>query len=161
MPRYLLACLLFFFSLAAHAAAQSDPVGLLLQRGDPPPGVVFEVAERDPKALEWAIPRIQADAKRLRERFPGLPIAVVTHGNEEFALQTKKRGANEAVHESVRELSQTEKIPVHVCEANAERKGVKAEDFPDYVNVSPFGPEQIRQYKDLGYVHVRVRKPAP
>ena len=42
-------------------------------------------------------------------------------------------------------------VPVHVCETHAGWYGVTAEDFPDYVNVAPTGPGQVRLYEELGY----------
>ena len=130
----------------------------LLARAEAPPGVVFEVSTTDSNALRWALPQIQREAARLRGRFPGLPMAVVTHGREQFALQREHRSDNASVHRQVESLVADRDIPVHVCETFAEHNGVGAEQFPDYVDVAPEGPAQIRNYEELGYVRVRVRR---
>jgi intracellular sulfur oxidation DsrE/DsrF family protein len=139
------------------AFARAATVDGLLAQEKAPPGVVFEIVEGDADALSWAIPQVKAQSRRLRERFPGLSIAVVTHGREMFALQADKRKQNEAVHQSVESLSK-EGVPVHVCETYAARRGVAAEAFPEYVNVAPAGPAQVNSYRDLGYEVIRVRK---
>ncbi|MEJ2509259.1 MAG: hypothetical protein P8009_07255 [Gammaproteobacteria bacterium] len=136
-------------------AAQVDA---LLAEPEAPPGVVFEVSTTDSEALGWALPQINREAARLRARFPKLPMAVVTHGREQFALQREHRTGNESVHRQVESLVADQDIPVHVCETFAGWRGVSAEQFPDYVDVAPEGPAQIHNYEELGYIRVRVRR---
>jgi intracellular sulfur oxidation DsrE/DsrF family protein len=152
-------------SNAPHAA-DHPLVAKLLDQTQPPPGVVFEIVTGDPQALRWAVPRVADYAKRLRERFPRLDIAVVTHGQEMFALQTDRRAAAPEVHAGIQQLSREHGIPVHVCETYAGWRGIGAEAFPDYVNVAPAGPAQVGNYVQLGYVLVKISapmngKPAP
>lgn len=142
--------------LAANGARAATRLDDLLARPTAPPGVVFEIVDRDPDALEVALPWVKQAAQRLRQRFPGLPMALVTHGQEMFALQTPMRADTQPIHELAQSLSRDEGIPVHVCETFAARRGLAAEDFPDYVDVAPEGPAQIRNYEALDYVRVVV-----
>lgn len=142
---------------AGVAGASSDrEVAALLERDRAPPGVVFEIVSSDARALEWAVPQVTRYAERLRARFPALPVAVVTHGNEQFALQSDSGATFAALHEQVRSLHARQDVPVHVCGTYAEMRGVAPEAFPDYVDVAPSGPAQIRGYRELGYELVRV-----
>ena len=125
-------------------------VDTLLARAESPHGVVFEIVETDEAALEELLPLVRDAIKRIRARFPGTEFAVVSHGREEFALQTKYQGEHAAIHQQVQALVATD-VPVHVCETHAGWYGVTAEDFPDYVNVAPTGPGQVRLYEELGY----------
>lgn len=155
----------FLVSTVAHAA-DHPTITKLLAQGQPPPGVVFEIVTGDPQALRWAVPQVADYAKRLRERFPKLEIAVVTHGQEMFALQKDKRSAAPEVHAGIEQLSKAQGIPVHVCETYAGWRGIGAEAFPAYVNVAPAGPTQVNNYMALGYVLVKISsamngKPAP
>lgn len=147
---------LVFTAALAHAEVTVDA---LLAQNQPPPGVVFEVFEQSDKALDWAMPEVSAQVKKLRERFPNLEIAVVTHGLEMFALQASGSEQNRKVHDLARNFTKQENIPVHVCETFAGVRSVKAEAFPDYVNVSPYAPAQIEDYKALGYVLVKLQRP--
>lgn len=145
--------------LAGAAAAASDAeVGRLLAADKAPPGVVFEIVSGDARALEWAVPKVSGYAEKLRSRFPGLPIAVVTHGNEQFALQSDSAASFADVHRQVRGLSTRDKVSVHICGTYAGMRGVDPEAFPTYVNVAPSGPSQIRGYRELGYVLVKVTR---
>lgn len=152
-----LVCLLAFAGSAAAAEATLDD---LLARSEAPPGVVFEIVDREADALDVALPWLADAAERLKTRFPGVPIALVTHGQEMFALTTRSRGAHPDVHALAERLTRDEGITVHVCETYAGRRGLAAEDFPDYIDVAPEGPAQIRNYEALDYVRVVVPRAA-
>jgi intracellular sulfur oxidation DsrE/DsrF family protein len=140
-------------------ASVEDEINLILKRTEAPSGVVFEIVEGDEASLEWAIPQVKKHAQRLRKRFAGLDIAVVSHGKEQFALETSKQENYQSVHQSVKQLTTQEDIPVHVCGTHASWYGKTEGDFPDYVDVVPAGPVQIRQYEDLGFILVTLEKP--
>ena len=93
--------------------------------------------------------------ERIRARFPGTDFAVVSHGREEFALQSKYQSEQQGIHKAVKSLV-ADDVPVYVCETHAGWYGVTAEDFPDYVNVAPSGPAQINIYLELGYQRVVI-----
>lgn len=136
----------------------SDPIATLLAQEYAPPGVVFEIATKHEDALRWAVPQLRDAITRLRERFPHLPIAVVSHGREQFALLAEAAPGFEQIQTDIRSISEQEQISVHVCGVNAERRGKATEDFVRFVDVSPEGPAQIRDYQALGYVLIRLRR---
>ena len=132
-------------------------VDLLLSADEPPVGVLFEIAADEDDALAWALPLVRRYSEQLRSRFADLPIAVVTHGTEQFALLTKKAdGPLSSIHVDALELRKTA-IDLHVCGAHAGWYGQMPEDFPSYVDVSPSGPAQINDYRNLGFKIIRLR----
>lgn len=137
------------------AEQSSSAVNRVLALPKAPPGVVFEIVSANESELEQAIPKVTRYLNQLRQRFPQLPIAVVTHGREMFALQSNKRGAAAQVHAGVESLSKND-IPVHVCETYAGMRGIGAEAFPSYVDVAPSGPSQIKSYLELGYLLIKI-----
>lgn len=156
--RILLVCI-GLLALTGSAVAAPLTLDELLARPEAPHGVVFEIVDRDPRALDVALPWVKQAAQRLKARFPALPMALVTHGQEMFALQTGERAGNPAVHQIAENLSR-DGIPVHVCETYAGWRGVGAENFPAYIDVAPAGPTQIRNYEALDYVRLVVPKAA-
>ncbi len=132
-----------------QASANSDLDNLLAQ-STTPDGVVFEIVESDMSALEYLLPRVREAITKIREKFPDTDFAVVSHGREEFALQTRYQTEQSKIHNAVLSLV-AEDVPVYVCETHAGWYGVSAEDFPDYVEVAPTGPGQINLYLELGY----------
>ena len=140
-------------------AGDEEDIRSILQMQTAPEGVVFEVlAGKD--GLNWAIPRVKQFSDRLRRNFPELPIAVVSHGREQFALQCAKSTQYAGVHKQVQSLVADDDVKVHVCGTYAEWKGVSPEAFPEYVDVAAEGPAQIRAYQELGYIKVVISKPA-
>ncbi len=111
---------------------------------------MFEIVESDKSALEYLLPRVREAITKIRKKFPDTDFAVVSHGREEFALQTRYQTEQSEIHNAVLSLV-AEDVPVYVCETHAGWYGVSAEDFPDYVEVAPTGPGQINLYLELGY----------
>ncbi len=135
--------------LLGQASANTD-VDNLLAQSTTPDGVVFEIVESDKSALEYLLPRVREAITRIRGKFPDTDFAVVSHGREEFALQTRYQTEQSGIHNAVLSLV-AEDVPVYVCETHAGWYGVSADDFPDYVEVAPSGPGQINLYLELGY----------
>lgn len=136
-------------------SAANQEVDNILARATVPDGVVFEIVETDETALQQLLPLIRISIERIRAKFPRTDFAVVSHGKEEFALQTRFQSELPAIHDAVKSLV-AEDIPVYVCATHAGWYGVSAEDFPDYVNVAPSGPSQINLYLELGYERVVI-----
>lgn len=145
------------FGTTVSAGTEDDVKNILAQNGAPF-GVVFEIVEGSGKALQWAIPAVNGYVKQLRERFPDIGLAVVSHGNEQFGLMTSQQTEQAQMHQTVQSLVASD-VPVHVCGTHASWRGKDAGDFPDYVDVAPAGPTEIRNYEAMGYVLIVVRKP--
>jgi hypothetical protein len=142
--------------LVSAALAQAE-VEQLLVMSEPPPGVAFEIVESDDDDLSWALPLVIAHSERLRARFPGLPIAVVTHGSEQFGLlSTRIEEPYDQIHAAAKGL-RADNIDLHVCGAHAGWYGNTAADFPDYVDFASSAPAQLRDYENFGYEIVPLR----
>ena len=135
--------------------ALADGVEHVLNSSPPPPGVVFEIVEGDEEALRDIIPKVVDAIARIRKKFPETDFAVVSHGREEFALQSKFRETHADIHRGVLALVEDD-VSVHVCETHASWYEVTAEDFPEYVDVAPTGPGQIQLYQELDYFLIRI-----
>ncbi len=143
--------------IAAPAANSDQQVQALLTLKSPPPGVVFEIVA-SANGLVWAIPKVRSYVTALRQKFPGIKLVVVSHGGEQFALQTKKSNIHKTIHAEVSRLVTIDGVKVQVCEAHANRRGVVVKDFPDYVTVAAHGPQEIRNYLEFGYRHIKVSR---
>ncbi|MBT3047267.1 MAG: hypothetical protein AB2588_08290 [Candidatus Thiodiazotropha sp.] len=150
--------LILFLSLTNLTLA--DPqVDRLLEAEEEPAGVIFEIIEDDDDALGWALPKVARLSAKLRKRFPELPIAVVSHGREQFGLLADEAdGLLAPIHANAKQL-QSGDIDLHVCGVHAGWDGYTPEDYPAYVDVSPSGPAQIRDYRNLGFVLIVLQGP--
>jgi len=137
--------------LAGVRSFAGETVSSLLTDRSRPDGVVFEIVSDDDDLLEDLLPALANDIERLRKAWPGLPIAIVSHGREQFLLATKNRKEAEDAHSLVKQLMNEKKVDVHVCGTHAGWYGMAPEDFPDYVDVTTTGPAQINDYEEMGY----------
>ena len=86
--RLIITAMTFLLSALGAVSANED-VEALLARSEAPQGVVFEIVEVDEAALEELLPQVRAAIRKIRKKFPDTEFAVVSHGREEFALQTR------------------------------------------------------------------------
>lgn len=139
-------------STQALAAAPDGEVDRVLALDRAPPGVVFEVVSGDPDRLNAVIPQVTLYAERLRARFPDLPVAVLTHGSEQFSLLTSEQVRYGDLHAQVRALTGEQDVDVHVCGNHASWRRKTAADFPDYVDVAVAASQKMEAYRERGFV---------
>lgn len=144
------------FTQPSLANNPSEQVEEILSLKQAPAGIVFEIVTGSSNSLEWALPETQNYIKELRAKFPELEIAIVTHGDEQFALQKTKDKKYKKVHSLTQQLVKEDNVPLHVCGTYAGWKGVEEEDFPDYVDVAAAGPATINDYISLGYILIKI-----
>lgn len=145
-----------FLSQISFASNPNEQVEEILQLKEAPAGIIFEIVTGESNSLAWALPETKNYIKELRARFPKLEIAIVTHGNEQFALKTSNDKKYKKVHSLTQQLVQTDNIPLHVCGTYAGWKGLTEEDFPEYVDVAAAGPATINDYISLGYTLIKI-----
>ena len=138
-------------ALCLAGPAISDTLDAVLQRDAAPPGVVFEFSGDEEAVLDSALPALRLDIDRLRERFPQVPIEVVSHGLELLSLTQENAFFYPQAHRAARALH-TAGIPVTVCGAYADDFDLGPEDFPDYVSVVPSAPAHRDNLQALDYV---------
>jgi len=154
--------LLFCLSFAGLARSAAEEVlpeqeeidAIVL--GEAPEGVLFTVMEQDEEALQWVLPRILHYTRQLQREWRELPIAVVSHGDEMLGLLTEFRSLYPEVHDNLRRLVNQYGVAFHVCGRFAFLSDVDPSEFPDYVDVVPFGPAQIADYRQFGYRVVSI-----
>jgi intracellular sulfur oxidation DsrE/DsrF family protein len=158
MLKPLTTLLMLLLTWPASASSSDDKIEELLARQTAPAGVVFDVDEWDIDALKWGIPLIRSYVDRLRERFPEIEIAVVSHGDEEFALLKRARDNYQSVHQGVEALV-NDRVPVHICAGHAIMNGYSESGFVDYVDRVSSGVETVADYRLRGFEHIAVEQP--
>ena len=143
--------LLAIIALLISTSLWATDFETILAQKEAPAGVVIESVSDEDGLLSDLLPLIKQEIKRLRQRFPDLPVAIVSHGSEQFDLTTKNQKHESAAHKITRELVTTEEVDVYVCGTHAGWYGITPEDFPDYVDVTTAGPAQINDYEAMGY----------
>lgn len=145
---------LLFYALTALANDDFPEqvfVNQVLSADSPPAGVIFTVREYDEDALYWVLPRVEKYMLELRQRFPKLSIAMVSHGDEIISLSQDNKRNHKTTHKLLQKLVTQNDLLFHICGAMARMNGLDPDDFPDYVDVVPYGPAQVEDYLSLGF----------
>ena len=133
-----------------------DEINWITEQQSPPQGVVFDIREYDVDALEWVGPRLVRYVELLRARFPDIPIAVVSHGDEMLALKKSNHDQYKRVHKLAKQLVNDYNVNFHICGSYVAFNELMVGDFPDYLDVVPFGPTQIADYREVGFEHITL-----
>lgn len=158
MKRFvMLLCLVWLLPLQA-ADYRNAEVDQIIASGERPEGVVFELAAWGDNSWDWAAPMLSGLVERLRDAYPQLEIALVSHGFELFDLSHRSGKAEQA---SIRLLERiaTEDIDIHICGNFAGTRFYEPEDFFAFVDVAPSGPSQLEAYLKLGFTLVVLETP--
>ncbi len=157
----LLSLLLFINPLMAAASSsheipdelpELEQINAIINAHEAPPGVVFVIYEYDESALTWIMPRLVYYVTLLQQRFPDLTVAVVSHGDEMLSLTKENADIYPEVHFDLEVLVSELEVLFHVCGSFAALNDVEESDFPDSIDVVPFAPAQVEDYKSLDYV---------
>jgi intracellular sulfur oxidation DsrE/DsrF family protein len=119
--------------------------------GEKPTGVVFLIMEYDEEALEWVVPRVTHYVKQLRAQWPEFTIVILSHGDEMFALQSQFDKLYAPIHEGIKQLVNDYGVVFQVCGSHAYHSDIDVSAFPSYVDVVPFAPAEIENYRHLEY----------
>ncbi len=151
--------LLFLVTSLSQAAEFNDArINRLLNAEQAPDGVVFELISWDDKTWQWAAPMITDLRRQLQQKFPGIDVAVVSHGGEQFQL-TKTAAAQQPQAIAQLQSLTDDGVNLHVCGTHSYWNDVDESAYLDMVSVSPSGPAQVSDYIKLGYTHILLRKP--
>ncbi|HBH36336.1 MAG TPA: hypothetical protein DDW45_08315 [Gammaproteobacteria bacterium] len=158
--------LLMFDPLAAAASdngaeipdelPELEQVSAVINADEAPSGVVFVVYEYDESALTWIMPRLVYYVTLMHQRFPDLPVAVVSHGDEMLSLTKENAEIYPEVHFDLETLVKELDVVFHVCGSFAALNDIAESDFPDVIDVVPFGPAQVSDYRSLDYQVIDV-----
>ncbi len=160
MRRIFWIVLLLATIFASNLQAQeyrNTSIDALIAANIEPDGVVFEIITWEDYTWDWAAPMLQSLTEQLRARYPGLDIALISHGNELFDLAVKNKDRSEAAINTLQSLSD-DNVDIHVCGDFAKYKHLGTNDFLPFVDVSPSGPAQLRDYTNLGFEHIMLER---
>ena len=121
----------------------------------PPPGIIFTIREYEEDAMSWVSIRLNYYIQLLRKSHPKLQIAILAHGDEVGSLSKSAEQKYEKLHQLVKSWNK-QGITTHVCGTMAHMLRIDESDFPDYIDVVPFGPSQVKDYVELGHEHIEL-----
>ncbi|MBT4123052.1 MAG: DsrE family protein [Candidatus Ruthia sp.] len=150
--------LLLLISSTVAANYTHPSVSHLIQADNNPDGVVFELIESDKRTWEWAAPMIKDLKDQLKEKYPEIEIAVVSHGREQFQLTKKRANRQKGAISILEDLVRKEDVSLHVCGTHSSWYDIPESSYIDIVDVAVSGPAKINDYINLGYQPIQLYK---
>ncbi len=122
-----------------------------------PDGVVFELVEYDKDAWDWAAPMVESLSRQLKNKYPNIDIAIVSHGNEQFQLTQQSQQENQYSISILNNLNKSG-VDISVCGINSSWNNVAHSDYIDIIDVASSGPALVNDYLNLGYRRIKLQK---
>jgi len=157
---WLILLTLMALALSSLQAADNelDAVKTLISANLEPDGIVFEIITWEDNSWDWAAPMLQTAVQQLRTQYPGIEIAVVSHGNELFELALKNNNPLKPSMQILQTLGD-EQVEFYVSGDYAKYKYLSTRDFLPFVDVVPSGTAQLQDYIKLGFSHILLERP--
>ena len=153
-PILFLFIVFMFYLPNLHAGGyQLSAVQALIVADLDPDGVVFEIITWKDNSWDWAAPMLQTATRQLRDKYPGIEIALVSHGNELFDLALENNHRLNPAMQTLQSLSE-EQVDFYVSGDYAKYKHLGTKDFLPFVDVSPSGSAQLQDFINLGFSHI-------
>lgn len=157
-PAGLIVSLLLLTGLAQAAEFYHAKVEQLIAQDLQPDGVVFELMSWEDNSWNWAVPMLDRFISRLQQKFPGLDVALVSHGAEMFDLSISANKKDDPAIKQLEDLH-SNGLEVHVSADYAKYKRMDANSFLDFVDVPDSSDAQLENYQQLGFVRIRLEPP--
>jgi intracellular sulfur oxidation DsrE/DsrF family protein len=154
----LIAGLLLWSSQLPAVDFQHARLQQLLAAQQEPSGVVFEIMAWEDNSWDWAAPQLRSYVDQLRNQYPGLDIALISHGAELFDLTRQAAARDTPAIRQLADLS-AEGVDFHVCGEYAQWKRLEQQDFLEFVDVAASGKAQLANYIGLGFEHIKLEPP--
>ncbi|RUM81074.1 MAG: hypothetical protein DSZ16_05245 [Candidatus Thioglobus sp.] len=143
----------------AMANYTNPSVNRLIQSNNDPVGVIFELIETDKNTWEWAAPMIEDLRIQLKDKYPNIEIAVVSHGREQFQLLKRRSEKHPKAMSILEDLVRKENVNLYVCGTHSSWFNIEPSNYMDIVDVAESGPAKINDYINLGYQSIKLSKP--
>jgi intracellular sulfur oxidation DsrE/DsrF family protein len=133
-----------------------DEILYLLNAEESSPGVLLHTREHDEDAYIWVAPRLEYYVTLLRERYPEIPLVVISHGDEMTSLTVDNKMNYPGIHQVIRRLVNEYQVEFQVCASFATYSDIDVSDFPDYIQVIPSAPAAFTDYRALGFDLIEI-----
>lgn len=128
----------------------------IIGKEEAPSGVVLHTREYDEAAFFWVAPRLEYYVLLIREKYPALPLVILSHGDEIISLTTTNAAKYPGVHSIIRRLVEKQGVDFQICGAYAAMNDLDESAYPGYVHVIPSAPSALSDYRDLGYEMISI-----
>lgn len=115
---------------------------------------LFNVTLHTPAEIAGMLARAEQLTKIMRADKPGTGIALVLHGPEIEIFTKKNYRKFQKLVDQAAQLHAEHVIEVKMCLTEMQRRGVRKEDIPAFIELVPYGPDEEERLRHGGYVYL-------
>jgi intracellular sulfur oxidation DsrE/DsrF family protein len=143
-------------ALGPEEAPELDEILHLVNESENSQGVLLHTREYDEDAYIWVAPRLEYYVSLLRERYPEIPLIVISHGDEMRSLTVGNKTNYPDIHQTIQGLVEKHQVEFQVCASFANYNDIDVSEFPDYIQVIPSAPAAFTDYRELGFDLIEI-----
>lgn len=115
---------------------------------------VIDVVLHSYDEIEKLLDKAEASALQPRPAGATASIALVLHGPEIDLFSIKNYARYHELVDRAARLDAYNVIEVKMCQTSMRLRGVRNEDVPGFIELVPFGPDEIKRLQQRGYVKI-------
>jgi intracellular sulfur oxidation DsrE/DsrF family protein len=135
--------------LPAGPAPASPATSLSTEKGL----FLFNVSLHTPEEIAGMLSRAEELSKTTRSDSLGTGIALVLHGPEIEIFAKKNYSRFRKTVDQAARLDAGRIIEVKMCRTEMKNRGIRQEDLPAFIEVVPYGPDEVARLRREGYVY--------
>lgn len=115
---------------------------------------MFAITLHTPEAIDALLTRAEQLATDLQKQDHRTGIALVLHGPEVEYFSNKHYGRYKSLVDKAARLNASGTVEIKICQTQMRFLGIKEDEIPDFVELVPFGPDEIKRLERSGYVYL-------
>ena len=113
---------------------------------------VFDVTLHSAEEIDSLLARAEKLAQTTRTINSESGIALVLHGPEIAFFANKNYLKYKTIVDRAEQLDAKSVIEIKMCQTQMRNMGVKVDDIPSFIELVPFGPDEIKRLQRSGYI---------
>jgi uncharacterized protein len=115
---------------------------------------LFDVSDHSLEELELLLKRAQEISQFDKKNYDDLEIVMILHGPDIDWFTQQNYEKNRQLIDLAAELDAFDIIDMKVCETSMNRRGVKREDIPAFIESVPYAPDEMKKLTEEGYINL-------
>ena len=115
---------------------------------------LFDVSNHSIEEMEALLARAREISQFDSNEYKDLDIVMILHGPDIDWFTQQNQEKNMKLIELAAELDQLEIIDMKVCETAMDKRGIKREDIPAFIESVPYAPDEMKKLLQDGFINL-------
>lgn len=115
---------------------------------------LFDVSNHSVEEMEALLNRAREISQFDADAYKDLKIVMILHGPDIDWFSNENKHRNMQLVSLAEELDKLDIIDMKVCETAMNKRGIKREDIPEFIESVPYAPDEIRRLLENGHINL-------